>query len=37
MVLKPSQITGVGIRDDCGWKFLTYFLKQKMLVLLASA
>ena len=27
VVLKPSQRerTGVGVRDDCGWKFLIYF------------
>ena len=27
----------LGIRGDCGWKFLIYFLKQKILVLLKSA
>ena len=26
------EMTDTGVEDGCGWKFLTYFLKQKILV-----
>lgn len=32
-----SERTDVRVKDDCGWKFLTCFLRQKILVLLAAA